>query len=99
MDESDSTCPNDRLRQERVAHNWRRNYLQLYQTHRSALLARRGAQWTNYPDSVATTWSLSFQFCSSKAGGGCRGYTEEVGFEPTKAIHLTRFPVVLTRPL
>ena len=25
--------------------------------------------------------------------------TEEVGFEPTKAIHLTRFPVVLTRPL
>ncbi len=24
---------------------------------------------------------------------------EEVGFEPTKAIHLTRFPVVLTRPL
>jgi tetratricopeptide (TPR) repeat protein/transcriptional regulator with XRE-family HTH domain len=37
------------------------NYLELYQTHRSALLARRGAQSTNYPDSVATTWSLSFQ--------------------------------------
>ena len=27
------------------------------------------------------------------------GRAEEVGFEPTKAIHLTRFPVVLTRPL
>jgi tetratricopeptide (TPR) repeat protein/transcriptional regulator with XRE-family HTH domain len=37
------------------------NYLQLYQNHRKALLARRGAQATNYPDSVATTWSLSFQ--------------------------------------
>lgn len=36
------------------------NYLQLYQTHRSVLLARRGVQSTNYPDSVATTWSLSF---------------------------------------
>jgi hypothetical protein len=28
-----------------------------------------------------------------------RGMAEEVGFEPTEAIHLTRFPVVLTRPL
>jgi tetratricopeptide (TPR) repeat protein/transcriptional regulator with XRE-family HTH domain len=37
------------------------NYLQLYQHHRSVLLARRGAQTTNYPNSVATTWSLSFQ--------------------------------------
>ena len=36
-------------------------YLQLYQDHRHALLARRGIQATNYPDSVATTWSLSFQ--------------------------------------
>jgi len=27
------------------------------------------------------------------------GLAEEVGFEPTEAIHLTRFPVVLTRPL
>lgn len=36
-------------------------YLRLYQSHRSALLARRGAQATNYPDSVATTWSLSFE--------------------------------------
>lgn len=37
------------------------DYLQLYQGHRQALLARRGAQATRYPDSVATTWSLSFQ--------------------------------------
>lgn len=36
-------------------------YLHLYSTHRSALLARRGAQASNYPNSVATTWSLSFQ--------------------------------------
>lgn len=37
------------------------DYLQLYQDHRKELLARRGKQATNYPDSVATTWSLSFQ--------------------------------------
>jgi nucleoside phosphorylase len=37
------------------------DYLQLYHTHRKELLARRGLQTTNYPDSVATTWSLSFQ--------------------------------------
>lgn len=37
------------------------DYLRLYQDHRKALLARRGNQATNYPDSVATTWSLSFQ--------------------------------------
>ncbi len=36
-------------------------YLMLYQQHRHMLLARRGMQTTNYPDSVATTWSLSFQ--------------------------------------
>jgi len=36
-------------------------YLQLYQDHRKVLLASRGRQATNYPDSVATTWSLSFQ--------------------------------------
>ena len=36
-------------------------YLQLYQDHRQALLARRGAQTAGYPDSVATTWALSFQ--------------------------------------
>jgi tetratricopeptide (TPR) repeat protein/transcriptional regulator with XRE-family HTH domain len=37
------------------------DYLQLYEQHRARLLARRGKQATNYPDSVATTWSLSFQ--------------------------------------
>ncbi|HEU5379785.1 MAG TPA: tetratricopeptide repeat protein, partial [Ktedonobacteraceae bacterium] len=37
------------------------NYLRLYQNHRHALLARRGGQDTQYLDSVATTWSLSFQ--------------------------------------
>jgi tetratricopeptide (TPR) repeat protein len=37
------------------------DYLEAYQNHRKALLARRGKQATNYPDSVATTWSLSFQ--------------------------------------
>jgi tetratricopeptide (TPR) repeat protein/transcriptional regulator with XRE-family HTH domain len=37
------------------------NYLQLYEQHRGKMLARRGKQATNYPDSVATTWSLSFQ--------------------------------------
>jgi tetratricopeptide (TPR) repeat protein/nucleoside phosphorylase len=37
------------------------NYLEVYQNHRDAMLARRGKQAVNYPDSVATTWSLSFQ--------------------------------------
>jgi len=37
------------------------DYLEIYQNHRNALLARRGEQAVNYPDSVATTWSLSFQ--------------------------------------
>jgi tetratricopeptide (TPR) repeat protein len=36
-------------------------YLNLYQTHRQKLLAKRGKLATDYPDSVATTWSLSFQ--------------------------------------
>ena len=35
-------------------------YLQLYQRYRHALLARRGGQATGYPESVITTWSLSF---------------------------------------
>jgi tetratricopeptide (TPR) repeat protein/transcriptional regulator with XRE-family HTH domain len=35
-------------------------YLQLYQRYRHALLARRGGQATGYPESVVTTWSLSF---------------------------------------
>ena len=37
------------------------HYLQLSRTQRSALLARRGRQAANYPNSVATTWSLSFE--------------------------------------
>ena len=37
------------------------DYLDLYQSHRQALLARRGMLSTDYPDSVATTWLLSFQ--------------------------------------
>ena len=36
-------------------------YLALYQTHRYTLLARRGMVSTDYPESVATTWLLSFQ--------------------------------------
>ncbi|HZO75403.1 MAG TPA: FxSxx-COOH system tetratricopeptide repeat protein [Ktedonobacteraceae bacterium] len=36
------------------------DYLQTYQQHHQVLLARRGRQATNYPDPVATTWSLSF---------------------------------------
>jgi tetratricopeptide (TPR) repeat protein/transcriptional regulator with XRE-family HTH domain len=36
-------------------------YLQLYQDHRKVLLARRGAQSSHYPTSVATTWCLSFR--------------------------------------
>jgi len=37
------------------------DYLEVYQNRRNALLARRGKQAVNYPDSVTTTWSLSFQ--------------------------------------
>ncbi len=37
------------------------DYLDLYQAQRQKVLARRGKQATNYPESVATTWSLSFQ--------------------------------------
>ena len=37
-------------------------YLRLYHDYRGTLLARRGTQATrDHPDSVATTWSLSFQ--------------------------------------
>lgn len=42
------------------------DYLQLYQKHRKALLDRRGAQATNYPDSVVTTWALSFHKIEQK---------------------------------
>jgi tetratricopeptide (TPR) repeat protein/nucleoside phosphorylase len=37
------------------------DYLDLYRTYRQELLAQRGKEATNYPDSVATTWSLSFR--------------------------------------
>ncbi len=37
------------------------DYLDLYQTHRQALLAQRGMLSTDYPHSVATTWLLSVQ--------------------------------------
>ncbi len=37
------------------------DYLAIYQNHRQALLKRRGTLATDYPNSVATTWSLSFQ--------------------------------------
>src|SRR5207248_7600244 len=38
------------------------DYLSLYQTRRIALLERRGSlSHRDYPDSVATTWSLSFK--------------------------------------
>ena len=37
------------------------NYLDLYQTHRQALLAQRGMRRLIIPHSVATTWLLSFQ--------------------------------------
>ncbi len=36
-------------------------YLSLYQTHRKELLQLHGKLETEYPESVATTWSLSFQ--------------------------------------
>jgi nucleoside phosphorylase len=37
------------------------DYLEMYLEHREELLAQRGLQFANYPDSVATTWSLSFK--------------------------------------
>jgi tetratricopeptide (TPR) repeat protein len=37
------------------------DYLDLYQTHRQALLSQRGPSATDYPYSVATTWLLSFE--------------------------------------
>jgi len=37
------------------------DYLDLYRTHRKALLAQRGMLATDYLHSVATTWLLSFQ--------------------------------------
>ncbi len=37
------------------------DYLSLYATHRKALLARTSRLLLDHPDTVATTWSLSFQ--------------------------------------
>ncbi|MGI9058176.1 MAG: tetratricopeptide repeat protein [Ktedonobacteraceae bacterium] len=37
------------------------DYLSLYATHRKDLLAQRGSLLLDYPDTVLTTWSLSFQ--------------------------------------
>jgi tetratricopeptide (TPR) repeat protein len=37
------------------------DYLQLYRTRQADLLKRRGKLVTDHPDSVATTWSLSFE--------------------------------------
>ncbi|HLJ36204.1 MAG TPA: tetratricopeptide repeat protein, partial [Ktedonobacteraceae bacterium] len=37
------------------------DYLRFYATHRKELLARRGRLLRGYPETVATTWSLSFQ--------------------------------------
>lgn len=37
------------------------SYLDLYRTHRAELLQRRGHMPEDYPESVATTWSLNFQ--------------------------------------
>lgn len=37
------------------------DYLELYQTHCKELLQRRGHMSADHPESVATTWSLSFQ--------------------------------------
>jgi tetratricopeptide (TPR) repeat protein/transcriptional regulator with XRE-family HTH domain len=37
------------------------DYLRLYATHRKDLLARRSRFLIDYPETVATTWSLSFQ--------------------------------------
>jgi tetratricopeptide (TPR) repeat protein/nucleoside phosphorylase len=37
------------------------HYLELYRTHSKVLRALRGKQSTNYPESVATTWEISFQ--------------------------------------
>lgn len=37
------------------------DYLELYRTHRRELLQRRGRFPIEHPESVATTWSLSFQ--------------------------------------
>jgi tetratricopeptide (TPR) repeat protein len=42
------------------------DYLKLYQTHHQNLLKRRGRLVVDHPETVATTWSLSFQKVESE---------------------------------
>jgi TIR domain/NB-ARC domain len=42
------------------------DYLNFYQSHQNALLARRGELVADYPASVATTWALAFQKVEEK---------------------------------
>ena len=43
------------------------HYLELYQSHRSDLLHYRGGVVLDHPDSVATTWSLSFALIEQRS--------------------------------
>jgi len=43
------------------------DYLNLYATHRKELLARRSGLTLDYPETVATTWSLSFQLIEQQS--------------------------------
>src|SRR5205085_502200 len=43
------------------------DYLSLYATHRKELLARRSGLTLDYPETVATTWSLSFQLIEQQS--------------------------------
>ncbi len=43
------------------------DYQQIYQQHREALLRERGKLVTDYPDTIATTWSLSFARVEQKS--------------------------------
>ena len=45
------------------------DYLDLYITHRKQLLARCSRQHADHPDTVATTWSLSFQKIEQQSPG------------------------------
>jgi tetratricopeptide (TPR) repeat protein/DNA-binding CsgD family transcriptional regulator len=42
-------------------------YLELYRSHRARLLYRRGGLAQDHPDSVATTWSLSFALIEQRS--------------------------------
>jgi tetratricopeptide (TPR) repeat protein/DNA-binding XRE family transcriptional regulator len=46
------------------------DYLSLYATHRKELLARRSGLVLDYPETVATTWSLSFQRVEQQSSAG-----------------------------